>query len=257
MTPPEAAGDTGGARAAGRDNAGFLHCPADPVILLAGLARPVAAVLIDLDGTLVDTVGDFELALAGMLGELPGQPTREVDATFVTRTVGQGSEHLVRCTLAHVGLPAELFDTACALYQQHYRRINGSRVRVYPGVREGLQALRDAGLPLACLTNKPGAFARELLDQLGLLPFFVQVVGGDAFERKKPDPLPLLKLCEALNASPSDVLMLGDSRNDAQAARAAGCPVVLVRYGYNHGEPVEAVGADALIDRLDDLRPLR
>jgi len=104
---------------------------------------------------------------------------------------------------------------------------------------------------VACLTNKPTAFARPLLAAKGLDGFFTHVFGGDAFERKKPDPLPLLKTCEALGTAPAHTLMVGDSGNDAQAARAAGCPVVLVRYGYNHGQPVEAAGADALVDRLD------
>jgi phosphoglycolate phosphatase len=118
---------------------------------------------------------------------------------------------------------------------------------------EGLQRLRAAGLALACLTNKPTAFARPLLQRKGLDGFFAVVFGGDAFERKKPDPLPLLKTCEALGTPPARTLMVGDSSNDAAAARAAGCPVVLVTYGYNHGQPVHEVPADAHVDRLDRL----
>jgi phosphoglycolate phosphatase len=87
----------------------------------------------------------------------------------------------------------------------------------------------------------------------GLSIFFTHVFGGDSFERKKPDPLPLLKTCEALGVKPAQALMVGDSSNDAQAARAAGCPVVLVRYGYNHGEPVDGVDADAHVDTLIDI----
>ena len=101
--------------------------------------------------------------------------------------------------------------------------------------------------------NKPGAFATELLQRKGLARHFQVCFGGDAFARKKPDPLPLLKTCDALGTAPARTLMLGDSRNDAQAARAAGCPVVLVSYGYNHGEPVTSAGADRVIDRLDQL----
>jgi phosphoglycolate phosphatase len=114
--------------------------------------------------------------------------------------------------------------------------------------------LRDAGLRLACLTNKPGDFARALLQAKGLLRFFDVVNGGDAFERKKPDPLPILKTCEALGSQPSRTLVVGDSSNDSRAARAAGCPVVLVTYGYNHGEPVRAVDADGFVDSLAQLR---
>jgi phosphoglycolate phosphatase len=123
-------------------------------------------------------------------------------------------------------------------------------------VIEGLQALRDRGLKLACLTNKPTAFAHPLLASKGLAGFFSHAFGGDAFARKKPDPLPLLKTCEALGSSPGRTLMIGDSSNDAAAARAAGCPVVLMSYGYNHGEPVAAAGADAVLDRLDALPAL-
>jgi phosphoglycolate phosphatase len=147
-----------------------------------------------------------------------------------------------------------LFDAAWARYQHHYLRINGEHAAVYPGVPEGLRALRERGLKLACLTNKPTAFARPLLQKKGLEAFFAEVFGGDAFERKKPDPLPLLRTCEALGTLPSQTLMVGDSSNDARAARAAGCPVVLVSYGYNHGESVAGVDADGIIDRLDALR---
>lgn len=208
------------------------------------------AVIVDLDGTMVDTLGDFEVALGLSLADLGFPP---VDRAFIERTVGKGSEHLIRRTLDHAGAPAALYDAAWAAYQRHYLAINGRHSAVYPGVAEGLAALAARGLPLACLTNKPTAFARPLLAAKGLDAFFAHVFGGDAFERKKPDPLPLVKTCEALGTAPQHTLMVGDSANDAQAARAAGCPVVLVRYGYNHGQPVEAAGADALVGRLDEL----
>lgn len=216
---------------------------------------PLQAAIVDLDGTLVDTVGDFELALNRMLAELQ---LPAVDRAFIERTVGKGSEHLIRSTLAHVGAdpvadPA-LADAAWQHYQRHYLAINGQASRVYPGALEGLQRLADAGLKLACLTNKPGAFARPLLAAKGLDGFFAQVFGGDAFARKKPDPLPLLQTCLALGTEPARTLMIGDSSNDAQAARAAGCPVVLVDYGYNHGEPVQASAPDGVISRIDALR---
>lgn len=208
------------------------------------------AAIVDLDGTLVDTLGDFEVALNRTLAELG---LASVDRDFVERTVGKGSEHLIRSTLAQVGAAPERYEAAWQAYQQYYAEVNGLHARVYDGAAEGLQRLRDAGLRLVCLTNKPGGFARELLARKGLAGYFEQVYGGDAFERKKPDPLPLLMACAALGTLPAQTLMIGDSRNDAEAARAAGCPVVLVRYGYNHGEPVEAVGADALLERIDAL----
>ncbi|MBC7954386.1 MAG: phosphoglycolate phosphatase [Cytophagales bacterium] len=218
---------------------------------MAALSRTVfKAAIVDLDGTLVDTVGDFDAALGLAFGDLGLRPMRR---SFIEQTVGKGSEHLIRSTLAHVGGEAQRYDTAWARYQHHYLRMNGDHASVYPGVVEGLRALRRRGLKLACLTNKPTAFAMPLLHKKGLSLFFDQVFGGDAFERKKPDPLPLLKTCEALGTLPSCTLVVGDSSNDARAARAAGCPVVLVSYGYNHGEPVADVDCDGVIDRLDAL----
>jgi len=230
---------------------------------MSGLRMNLKAAIVDLDGTMVDTLGDFEVALNRTLADLdlPG-----VSRAVVERTVGKGSEHLILTVLQHqLGLPevgacagrsAEtLFEAAWLRYQHHYLDINGQYADVYPGVIEGLQQMQDAGLMLACLTNKPVAFARSLLASKGLAPFFSHVFGGDSFERKKPDPLPLLKTCEALGSTPIQTLMVGDSSNDAQAARAAGCPVVLLRYGYNHGQPVDAVSADGHFDDLTQWAP--
>ncbi|MDP3222762.1 MAG: phosphoglycolate phosphatase [Rubrivivax sp.] len=217
------------------------------------LTRPLHAVIVDLDGTMIDTVGDFEAALLLALADLQQPP---IARAFIQRTIGKGSEHLITRVLAEVGAPAELFDRAWARYQHHYEIINGRHSALFPGVPEGLQALRDAGLRLACLTNKPTVMARPLLDMKGLGGHFQHVFGGDAFARKKPDPLPLLETCKALGTTPARTLMVGDSSNDAAAARAAGCPVVLVSYGYNHGEPVSAVDADAVVDSLAELPAL-
>lgn len=219
---------------------------------------PLAAAIIDLDGTMVDTLGDFAEALNRMLGDLELPP---IEAQHIGRMVGKGSEHLLRSVLNHVlehmgkaptAIEIEaLYAHAWPSYQRHYLAINGHYARVYPGVEAGLQALRHAGLRLACLTNKPTSFALPLLRAKGLEGYFEQVFGGDSFDRKKPDPLPLLKTCEALQTAPARTLMVGDSSNDAQAARAAGCPVVLVTYGYNHGLPVQAVDADGYVDSLE------
>jgi phosphoglycolate phosphatase len=210
----------------------------------------IDAVIVDLDGTLVDTVGDFVAALGAMLADLSLPP---VDAAFVARTVGKGSEHLIRRTLEVVGGDPAAFDQAWARYQAHYLAINGVHSAVYPGAAEGLAGLAALGLPLACLTNKPGAFATGLLAVKGLDRHFGWVFGGDSFARKKPDPLPLIETCRAMGVPPARTLMIGDSSNDAQAAHAAGCPVVLVRYGYNHGEPVDGLAARAHLDRIDAL----
>ena len=216
------------------------------------------AAIIDLDGTMVDTLGDFAEALNRMLGDLELPP---IAAQHIGRMVGKGSEHLLRSVLHHVlelihkaptAIEIEaLYAHAWPSYQRHYLAINGHYARVYPGVEAGLQALRHAGLRLACLTNKPTSFALPLLRAKGLEGYFEQVFGGDSFDKKKPDPLPLLKTCEALQTAPARTLMVGDSSNDAQAARAAGCPVVLVTYGYNHGLPAQAVDADGYVDSLE------
>lgn len=205
--------------------------------------------MIDLDGTLVDTLGDFVAVLNLVLADL-GMPA--VEQAFVEHTVGRGSEHLIRQTLAHVGAKPAIYEQAWALYQRHYASVNGEHSAVYPGVVEALEALRAAGLPLAVLTNKPAAPARELLRRKGLDGYFAHVFGGDDFARKKPDPLPLLKTCEALGTQPARTWMVGDSRNDAEAARAAGCPLILVTYGYNHGEDIRAVPALRHVGRLDE-----
>ncbi|MBT2333134.1 phosphoglycolate phosphatase [Variovorax paradoxus] len=213
------------------------------------------AAIVDLDGTMVDTLGDFAVSLNHMLGDL-SLPAVAPDA--IEKMVGKGSEHLILSALAHVmpaggAAPQALFDRAWERYQHHYLAINGQHSAVYPGVVEGLKALRSRGLRLACLTNKPTSFAKPLLATKGLDGFFDFAFGGDAFARKKPDPLPLLKTCEALGTAPARTLMIGDSSNDAKAARAAGCPVVLVTYGYNHGEPICGVDADGFLDSLAEI----
>ena len=152
--------------------------------------------------------------------------------------------------LAEVGAPQSHYEQAWALYQRHYAVLNGEHADVFPGVIDGLDALKALGLPMACLTNKPAAFARELLKRKGLDHYFDRVFGGDDFERKKPDPMPLLKTCEALGSAPATTWMIGDSSNDAQAGQAAGCAVLLVPYGYNHGQPVEQARPDAIVSDL-------
>jgi len=225
----------------------------------------IHAVMIDLDGTMVDTMGDFEAALNLCLADID---LPKVDNKVVNIAVGKGSEHLIRTVLRHqLDLPEvkasgmvcdnttveHLFEPAFARYQHHYEKVNGKFADVYPGVLTGLQQLQARGLKMACLTNKPTAFAKALLADKGLAGFFSHVYGGDAFPRKKPDPMPLLETSKALGTQPAQTLMLGDSQNDALAARAAGCPVVLVTYGYNHGEPIHGVDCDGFVDSIQAL----
>ncbi len=231
-----------------------------PVATASDVLRPCVAVMIDLDGTMVDTIGDFAKAVEAMLTELK---LPAIDPARIENMVGKGSEHLIASVLTHVFSAIghddaatranAILSEALDIYQKHYEQINGQYSSVYPGVLDGLKALKAKGLKLACLTNKPTAFAIELLQAKGLGDYFSCVFGGDAFERKKPDPMPLLKTCEALGTTPAQTLMVGDSSNDARAARAAGCPVVLVSYGYNHGEPIRGVDADAFVDSMVEL----
>ncbi|UBQ41611.1 phosphoglycolate phosphatase [Comamonas thiooxydans] len=215
-------------------------------------ALELDAVMIDLDGTMVNTLGDFAEALNRMLADLQ---LPAIAPQIIENMVGKGSEHLIRSVLAHVEAPDidALYPRAWQRYEHHYLAINGQFADVYPGVAEGLQALQSLGLRMACLTNKPLSFAQPLLAAKGLDGFFDCVFGGDSFPRKKPDPMPLVETCKALGSEPARTLMVGDSSNDAQAAHAAGCPVVLMTYGYNHGQPITAVEARAHLDSLEQL----
>jgi phosphoglycolate phosphatase len=167
--------------------------------------------------------------------------------------VGKGSEHLIRSVLAprfEAELAQSRFDEALAIYQEEYAKINGLHTRLYPDVEAGLIALRDAGLALACVTNKPHRFATQLLEHHGLLRYFGVVLGGDSVAAKKPDPLPMLTACQALGVSPQEAVAIGDSQNDAFAGRAAGMATLTVPYGYNHGESVQTIKSDGIVVSL-------
>lgn len=212
----------------------------------------VRAAIIDLDGTMLDTAPDFHVAINRMRDELSLAPLAiETIKTFV----GQGSENLMRRVLG-VDFDAEgveqRFEQALSSYQRHYLVINGDHSTLYPGVREGLAALQAKHIRLACVTNKPLAFARPLLAKMQLAGFFDIVYGGDSFARKKPDPMPLLQVCSDFALAPQQVVAIGDSSNDALAARAAGCRVLNVPYGYNHGQPIQEVDSDGIVETLLD-----
>ena len=218
----------------------------------------IRGVIVDLDGTMVDTLADFTAALNGMLRDLG---LSAVSAPEVEKWVGKGSEHLIRGIVGRqrdAAQTAVIYPRAWELYQAHYLAINGQFSAAYPGVKQGLAALQARGLKLACLTNKPLAFTTPLLAAKGLSRFFSVVFGGDSFEKKKPHPLPVLRSCEALGLPPSTVLCIGDSENDALAAHAAGCAVVLVSYGYNHGVSVREqrfnFGEVAVVDSFLDIK---
>lgn len=215
-----------------------------------------AGVILDLDGTLLDTVTDIAAAVNAMLAERsrPALPLERV-AAFV----GKGSEVLVHRSLTgspEGRAPQAEFEPAMRDFLAHYRRENGIRSRVFPGVREGLAAMRAKGLRLAVVTNKPAAFTAPLLERTGLAEFFELQVSGDTVARKKPDPLPMLHVCERFGLLPQAMVAIGDSVNDALAARAAGIPVMTVPYGYNEGRSVHSLDVDAIVDSLVDAAAL-
>jgi phosphoglycolate phosphatase len=207
---------------------------------------PVKAVMIDLDGTLLDTVKDLAVAVNLMLKQLGRQP---LDETQVRTFVGKGIPNLVERALA--GEPdAALLERALPLYLDCYAGVNGQYTTLYPGVLEGLETLRHTGFPLACVTNKSERFTLPLLAQMRIDHYFSLVIAGDTLPRKKPDPLPLMHTCRHFGIAPAQMLMVGDSLNDAQAARAAGCPVFCVTYGYNEGADVRELDVDAIVGSL-------
>ena len=211
---------------------------------------PVKAVMIDLDGTLLDTVKDLAIAVNLMLEQV-GRPP--LDETLVRAFVGKGIPNLVKRALAGSlnGEPDPvLFERALPLYLDCYAGVNGKYTTLYPGVREGLEELERAGFPLACVTNKSERFTLPLLAQMRIDHYFSIVIAGDTLPQKKPDPLPLTHTCRHLGIAPAQMLMVGDSLNDAQAARAAGCPVFCVTYGYNEGTDVRELDVDAIVESL-------
>jgi phosphoglycolate phosphatase len=216
------------------------------------MSRNFRAVLLDLDGTLLHTAPDLAAAANRMLGEL-GLPLRAPDelATFI----GKGLPALVHRALAGTldGVAERnLFDRALPIFERCYAEESGRRAAPYPGVVDGLERMRALRLPLGCVTNKAGRFTQDLLDRTGLARFFHCVVSGDTVPRKKPDPLPILHACERLGTEARVTLVIGDSLNDVQAARAAGCAVWCVPYGYNEGRPVSELECDAVVDSLRD-----
>ncbi len=213
-------------------------------------------VMFDLDGTLVDSALDLTAAVDNMLQALGRAPAGE---SKVRQWVGNGAPVLVKRALSGELHPAEdavepeLFEAAFDVFLAAYTQSNGRYSKLYPGVDELLAHLQQAGVPMAVVTNKPMAFTTPLLQALKIDHYFDQVLGGDSLPVKKPDPLPLLSVLEASGCAPEQALMLGDSRNDVAAARAAGCPVVCVSYGYNHGEPVASCSPDRVVDSFAEL----
>ncbi len=216
------------------------------------MSTPIRAALIDLDGTLFDTVDDITAAANAMLADAGRAPlAREIVAAYV----GKGAANFVARALAE--LPQGLADVPVVerwlpVFLAHYAQCNGRQARVYPGVVDGLRAMRDLGVKLAVVTNKPRVLTLDLLAQFEVAGHFSTVVAGGDTERRKPDAQPLMRACELLGESARDAVMIGDSINDVQAARAAGCRALVVPYGYNEGAPVHTLASDGIVGSLLD-----
>lgn len=209
----------------------------------------VKAAAFDLDGTLLDTLPDIAEAARRMLTDL-GRP--EASAEAVRRYVGDGIQRLAKRLLTgqmNGDPPADEFERALDLFERHYRDTFTQRTRPFPGVEDGLRQFAREGLKLACVTNKAESFTLPLLEATGLRGFFDLVVAGDTLPRKKPDPLPLLYCAQQFGARPHELLVVGDSANDALAARAAGCPAFCVPYGYS-ARDVRELDCDAIVGDL-------
>lgn len=208
--------------------------------------------MFDLDGTLLDTAPQIAEAANRMLVGL-GRPM--LPQAQITSYIGEGVQRLIQRCLAD-GMPvapsATLFADAERLYHGFYAA-NAHMSQVFEGVMPALTQLKAQGYRLACVTNKPEKFTLPLLQQAGLADFFEVVVSGDSLPKKKPDPLPLLHICQTLGILPAEAMMIGDSETDIQAAQAAGCFVVTVPYGYNQGRAIDVATVDATVKQLTEL----
>jgi phosphoglycolate phosphatase len=218
--------------------------------------RNPAMILIDVDGTLVDSVPDLAYCVDAMMEQLGRSPCGEAR---VRNWVGNGVERLVKRALVGAldGEPPEAdFARAYPMFLDLYARNTSNRSCLYPGVRDGLDMLKAAGYPLGCVTNKAAQFTEPLLRDLGVLNDFSIVISGDTLPSKKPDPEPLLHAAGFFGVDPKSSLMIGDSVSDVRAARAAGFQVVCMSYGYNHGMDIRDAQPDAVIDNLTGIIPL-
>ena len=213
-------------------------------------------VLIDVDGTLVDSVPDLAFCVDEMLKQLD-MPTR--GEASVRHWVGNGVERLVKRGLINAldGEPDEaLYEKALPIFRELYAENTSKRSCLYDGVIEALEFLVSTGVKIGCVTNKASEFTLPILKDLGISQYFETVLCGDMVERKKPDPLPLLHVSRKTGVSPAASMMLGDSMSDVKAARAAGFSIICMSYGYNHGEDIRDYHPDAVVDSMAEIKDL-
>ena len=213
-------------------------------------------ILIDVDGTLVDSVPDLAYCADEMLKAL-GMPAH--GEAKVREWVGNGVERLARRALIGQldGEPdEELFARAYPIYLELYAENTSKRSTLYPGVMEGLSFLKTAGYRLGCVTNKAEQFTLPLLTDLGVVDYFEIIISGDTLPVKKPDPGPLLHAAKFFDVKPENALMIGDSVSDVKAARAAGFQILCMSYGYNHGVDIREAHPDMVIDSMAELPAL-
>lgn len=219
------------------------------------LKRP-QMVLIDVDGTLVDSVPDLAYCVDAMMDVLD-MPRRGEQR--VRRWVGNGVERLVKRALLDRldGEPDEvLYARALPIFEALYRDNTSKRSRLYDGVIEALEFLQTTAVRMGCVTNKATQFTLPLLQNLGVHNYFETIICGDTVERKKPDPMPLLQAAKELQTEPQASLMLGDSMSDVKAARAAGFCIVCMSYGYNHGRDIRDYDPDAVVDSMTEIKDI-
>lgn len=209
----------------------------------------VRAIVIDLDGTLLHTAPELAESANRMLRDMGRAP---VSQELLMSYIGNGISWLVKRALTgdmHAEPDAVLFDKALPIFEKHYTELL-LQSKPFPGVIEGLDAMKAAGLRVGCITNKVARYTEPLLKGIDLAKYFDIVLSGDTLPEKKPHPMPLLHAAQFFGVPIEQLLLIGDSLNDAVAARAAGCPVFCVPYGYNHGEPVDGLDLDAVIPDL-------
>ncbi len=213
-------------------------------------------ILIDVDGTLVDSVPDLAYCVDEMMKQLDMPVHGEAK---VREWVGNGVERLTRRALIGQldGEPDDaLFEKAYPIFMELYAENTSKRSLLYPGVEEGLAYLQTTGIKLGCVTNKAAQFTEPLLQDLGIFDKFAIVISGDTLPKKKPDPMPLLHGAAFFGVKPENAMMLGDSVSDVKASRAAGFQIVCMSYGYNHGVDIRDSNPDAVIDSMAELQGL-